>query len=67
MEEFSRSVENDRIREDLQRAIHGKGAFRYFKDRIRQHGIEQDWFAFRSEALKQIAIEWCEENEVRWK
>src|ERR1019366_7963051 len=32
MQDFSRSVESDRIREDLLQAIHGSGAFRNFKD-----------------------------------
>ena len=67
MEEFSQSVESDRIREDLLRAIHGSGAFRYFKDTIRRHGIEKDWHAFRDDTLREIAINWCEENGVAWK
>jgi hypothetical protein len=32
MEAFSYSVESDRIREELLNALHGAGAFRYFKD-----------------------------------
>jgi hypothetical protein len=67
MEDFSRSVESDRIREELMRAIHGSGAFRYFKDTVRRRGIERDWFAFRDEALRQIAIDWCEENQIDWR
>ena len=34
MQDFSRSVESDRIREDLLHAIHGAGAFRNFKDTL---------------------------------
>lgn len=67
MEEFSLSVESDRIREDLLHAIHGAGAFRYFRDTLRRHRIEQAWYAFRTEALRQIAIDWCEENQIAWK
>jgi len=67
MEEFSRSVESEPIRDDLMRAIHGSGAFRYFKDTIRRHGIEPAWYAFRDEALRQIAIDWCEEHSIAWK
>ncbi len=55
MEDFSRSVESDRAREDLLHAIRGAGAFRYFKDTLRRHRIESAWFAFRAEALRQIA------------
>jgi hypothetical protein len=67
MQEFSSSVESDRIREDLERAIHGSDAFRYFKDTIRRHGIEQDWFAFRQAALRKIAVDWCGAKQVAWK
>ncbi len=47
-------------------AIHGAGAFRSFKDTLRRHRIESDWFAFRTEALRQIAIDWCEKNQIVW-
>lgn len=66
MEDFVRSVESTRIREELLRAIYGKGAFRVFKDAIRRHGIESAWFEFRTAALRQIAIDWCEENQIKW-
>jgi hypothetical protein len=63
-QDFSRSVEYDRIREDLLNAIHGPGAFRNFKDTLRRHGIESSWFAFSTDALKRIALGWCEENQI---
>jgi len=66
MEDFSRSVESDRIREELLHAIHGAGAFRNFKDTLRRHRIESAWFAFRSETLRHIALDWCEENQIVW-
>jgi hypothetical protein len=67
MQDFAYSVESDRIRKDLLNAIHGSGAFRYFKDTVRRHRIEPDWFAFRTEALREIAIDWCEKHHVPWK
>jgi uncharacterized protein UPF0158 len=66
MQDFARSVESERIREDLLDAIHGAGAFRHFKSTLRHHRIESAWFAFRTEALRQIAIDWCEENAIAW-
>jgi hypothetical protein len=66
MQDFSHSVQSDGIREDLLHAIHGAGAFRNFKDTLRRHGIESAWFAFRTEALRQIALSWCEENDIVW-
>jgi hypothetical protein len=66
MEDFSHLVESERIREELLHAIHGTGAFRNFKDALRRHGIESGWFAFRGEALRQIALNWCGENHIVW-
>ncbi|HEY6344301.1 MAG TPA: UPF0158 family protein [Bryobacteraceae bacterium] len=59
-------MESDRIREDLLNAIHGSGAFRYFKDTLRRYRIEKNWYAFRTDALREIAIEWCEQNGIAW-
>jgi len=64
MEDFSLSVTSVRIRDELLDAIHGTGAFRHFKSTLRRHNVEQEWYAFRAEALKQIAIEWCEDNQI---
>ncbi|HEY1495549.1 MAG TPA: UPF0158 family protein [Candidatus Solibacter sp.] len=66
MEEFSESVKNARIRDELLNAIRGAGAFRYFKDTVKRHRIEQEWYAFRDAALRQIAIDWCEENGLAY-
>jgi hypothetical protein len=66
MEEFADTVKSGPVREDVTRALHGSGAFRRFKDTVRRHGIEDTWFAFRTEALRQIAIEWCEEHQIDW-
>jgi hypothetical protein len=44
----------------------GAGAFRNFKDTLRRHGIESAWFAFRAEALREIALNWCEDNHIVW-
>ena len=66
MQEFSRAVESESISAELSRAIHGAGAFRNFKDTVRRLGIESAWFAFRTDALRQIALDWCEENQIAW-
>ena len=66
MKEFSLEGKSDVVREDLLRAIPGAGAFRMFKDTIRRHRIEAAWFAFRAEALRQIALDWCEEHDIVW-
>jgi hypothetical protein len=64
MERFCLSVEDDDISDDLCHAIRGRGAFRRFKDRIHEHGIADAWYKYLDDALRVIAIEWCEENGI---
>lgn len=66
MREFADSVEPERLSDELQNAIRGAGAFRYFKDTLRRYRREQDWYAFRAAALRQIAIDWCEQNGIEY-
>lgn len=65
MERFCLSVDDDDTRDELCNAIRGSGAFRYFKDKIHEHGIVKEWYAYRDKALREIAIGWCEENGVQ--
>lgn len=64
MEEFIDSLPDETVKNDLYRAIHRKGAFRTFKDRVCDLGVRQDWFDYRERAFRKIAIEWCEENGI---
>lgn len=66
MERFCYSVDDDDMRDDLCNAIRGRGAFRYFKDKIHEYGIADDWYTYRDEALREIAIAWCEEHEIQY-
>lgn len=64
MEEFCYSVEDDDHREQLLRAIRGKGAFRYFRDTADRLGLTEDWYAFRDQAYEDIAVNWLEANDI---
>jgi hypothetical protein len=66
MQEFSRSVEPGEIGDEISHAIHSAGAFRNFNDAVRRLWIEPAWVAFRTDALRQIAFDWCEENQIAW-
>jgi hypothetical protein len=67
MEKFANVLPDEDIQEALLYALHGRGAFRHFKDTIRRRRVEQHWYAFRDEALKQIAIDWCEDHHIPWR
>jgi Uncharacterised protein family (UPF0158) len=64
MESFCDSVDNENISEALYVAIRGRGAFRRFKDAVIRYRIEKRWYSFREEVLRDIAIRWCEGNDI---
>ncbi|OIK17181.1 hypothetical protein BIV60_00365 [Bacillus sp. MUM 116] len=66
MENFCLSVGDLRKQDSLLRAIKGKGAFSRFKDKIIDFEIEDQWYSYRYECFKQIAIEWCKENKINF-
>ena len=66
MEKFCLSIADDEIRDHLYKSIKGNGAFRRFKSNIRRCDIEDDWYKYRDEAIKQIAIDWCKDNGIKF-
>jgi hypothetical protein len=64
MEDFCLCIEDERIQDDMYQSIKGKGAFSRFKDRLYYYGIEDRWYLYRYNALREIAIAWCEENGI---
>lgn len=66
MEDFIHTIENLKIKNNLQKLIQGKGAFRRFKDYCAEMNIIQDWYDFRDKRYKKIAIDWCKQNELKY-
>jgi len=66
MERFCFSITDPKVSDELSSQIKGSGAFRRFKDAIRRHGVENDWYKFRDQALEEIAIEWLERNGIAY-
>jgi hypothetical protein len=66
MEAFCGSVRNYRISNVPFSAIKGHGAFQRFKDAVHRYSLEDSWYEFRYEALKKLAVEWCEENGISY-
>jgi hypothetical protein len=57
-------MEPEEAADQLWRAIKGPGAFRYFKDTIHRLGMQEKWYQFRDEAMKQFIIEWAKDNDI---
>jgi len=66
MERFCLSIPDEKISDVLLGKIRGSGAFRRFKDTIFRYGIEKEWFKFRDEAYKEIAISWLERKGLAY-
>ncbi len=66
MEEFIETIEDVRLYNQLQIAINGRGAFRRFKDTCINFDIIENWYKFRDEKYKEIAIEWCNKNNIKF-
>ena len=64
MERFCLSVNDSEMSNTLYSLIKGRGAFGRFKDAIHQYDIAEDWYNYRNNAIKEIAIEWCKENNI---
>jgi len=65
MERFSQEVEDRAVSDRLLNAIHGRGAFRYFKDTVHQLGLADKWYAFRDQHYRTVAEQWCEVNGIK--
>ena len=64
MENFVYSLPRGKNQTILYNAIQGRGAFRRFKDKLNDIGMAKTWFAYRDQQYKEIALEWCEENDI---
>lgn len=64
MQEFAEGVEDAEQAEALQQAILGRGAFRYFKDRVHEFGLSDTWYKFRDGQYRQLARQWCEDHGI---
>jgi hypothetical protein len=59
MEDFIALVHDPRPREQLQRAIEGRGAFRRFKDTLFDFPeLRESWFKFHDARMERRALEW---------
>jgi hypothetical protein len=66
MERFADSLSDVAVKDELLNAIHGRGAFRRFKDAVRRLGRADEWYRFRDAALEEIAIEFLEAHGIAY-
>jgi len=64
VEQFCSSVSDTEVASQLLAAIHGRGAFRRFKDQLAQHSLWESWNEFRHSAIRHLVVEWCEAHAI---
>ncbi|WP_158602998.1 UPF0158 family protein [Jiangella rhizosphaerae] len=65
MAHFAAGVTDDRLRGRLDEAIHGRGAFRRFKDAVHQAGVAEQWYGFSAERRAGRARAWLAGEGIR--
>lgn len=66
MKEFINTISNNNKRIQLENCMWQKGMYRKFKDKLIEIGLENEYYKFYDEKLKEIAIEWCKENNLEY-
>ena len=66
MEDFAETIEDTRLQNQLYISLNGSGAFRRFKDTCINFDIIGDWYKFRDERYKNLAINWCKDNNIEF-
>ena len=66
MKRFADSLADAAVTDELLNAIHGRGAFRRFKDAVHRLGRAEEWYRFREAALEEIAIEFLEAHGIAY-
>jgi hypothetical protein len=66
MVEFTDRISDERMRDRLYRALDGKGAFRRFKDALRETypHLLPVWYDFRDLRAKRRAVDWLVDNSL---
>jgi len=64
LDRFVETVEDKDAYQALSHATRGQGAFRRFKACIHDLGIAEKWYAFKEQSLKEIAQQWCRQNQI---
>jgi hypothetical protein len=66
MADFAEDISDEREGRRLARAIQGKGAFRRFRDELRDEfpDLLQTWYAFRDVRARRRAVQWLADNSL---
>jgi len=67
MERFCGTVADETLSADLLDTIGGRGTFGRFKNMLHRHGLQEEWYQFRDEALRQFAVQWLKAHDIPYR
>jgi hypothetical protein len=67
MRRFCSTLSDEVLRGDLLDTIGGRGTFGRFKGMAARHGLLDDWYRFREQALKRFAVGWLEAQAIPYR
>lgn len=67
MDRFPETLADEQLKKDLHASIRGSGAFRRFKNLLEEYKLWDSWNQFKQAELRQIAIEWCQDQCVSYR
>jgi len=67
MQDFICTIKDADLREKMFSHTNGRGAFRMFRCLLDENELADDWYKFRDNRYKEIAILWCEENNIEYR
>ena len=66
MEGFCQQLSDKTLSESLLALIQGKGAYARFKEALQKHDLADQWYDFREQKIRDIAIAWCSDNNIKY-
>lgn len=64
MRDFMYSLPPGELQDELNVAIHGKGAFRMFNDALHRHSLFEQWNPFKYAAYEKILLNWLDDRDI---
>ena len=66
MERFTLSLKDTKMRDVIYHAMKGSGAFSRFRDSLDRFGITDEWYKYKDQALRELAVVWCRGNDIEY-
>jgi hypothetical protein len=67
MKSFCSTVEDLELKGSLLQALRGRDALGAFRNRVRERGVQVEWFRFREQALERVAADWLDANGIAYR